>query len=66
MKYTAIFINTLSNGDYSTKFFISSHDKSMAWKDIDTQAPTGMRLLFIIPGEQHVYGQAGNPLTNVA
>ncbi len=66
MKYTAIFIDTLADGGYSTKFFVSSHDKNAAWKDINTLTPTGMRLLFIIPGEQHVYGQADISLTSVA
>ena len=66
MKYTAIFIDGVAARGYSTKFFASSHDKNVAWEDINAQIPIGMRLLFIIPGEQHVYGQADISFTNVA
>ena len=58
MKYTAIFIDGLAEGGYSTRFFISSHDKNVAWRDIEQQAPVGLRLLFIVPGQQLVYSQA--------
>jgi hypothetical protein len=66
MKYTAIFIDGVADSGYSTKFFVSSHDKNVAWKDINAQIPIGTRLLFVIPGEQHVYGQADISFTNVA
>ena len=58
MKYTAIYIDGMATAGYSTRFFIVSHDRNRAWKEIESQTPTGMRLLFVIPGEQHVYSQA--------
>ena len=58
MKYTAVFIDAMAAGGYSTRSFIASHDKNVAWGEIESQAPTGLRLLFIMPGEQLVYSQA--------
>ena len=58
MKYTAVFIDGIAAGGYSTRSFITSHDKNIAWGEIESQTPTGLRLLFIIPGEQLVYSQA--------
>lgn len=66
MKYTAVFINGVAPTGYTTKFFISSHDKQTAWEDIGTQTPTGWRLLFVIPGEQEIYTGSHISLTQVA
>ena len=66
MKYTAIFIDPDSEVGYYTEYFISSHDQKVAWSDIEAHTPSGARLLFIIPGEQHVYSKADISLTEVA
>jgi hypothetical protein len=58
MKYTAVFIDGLAPGGYATRFFIASHDKNVAWGEIESQVPVGLRLLFILPGEQLVYSQS--------
>ena len=65
MRYTAVFLNWTVGG-YTTKHFITHHDKNEAWKDISTQAPDGTRLLLIIPGEQTVYSEADISFATVA
>ena len=56
MKYTAVFMNYVSRC-YSTKYFVTQHDKSQAWKEILSQTPEGHTLILIMPGEQLVYSQ---------
>ena len=56
MKYTAVFTNW-GGRVYSTKFFVTHHDKNQAWKEILSQTPEGHTLILIMPGEQLVYCQ---------
>ena len=56
MKFTAIFMDIA--GNYLTKYFITSHDKNEAWKEILSQVPETHRLVVIMPGQQLVYSQA--------
>ena len=56
MKYTAVFMSRNTAG-YSTKSFVTHHDKNQAWKEILSQTPEGHTLILIMPGEQLVYCQ---------
>ncbi len=66
MKYTAIFLDAASKSGYSTAFFVTHHDRKRAWRNVASQLQLGQRLMFLIPGEQHVFSRADVSLTQVA
>lgn len=66
MKYTAIFLDAASRSGYSTSFFVTHHDREEAWRDIESQLLASQRLMFLVPGEQHVFSRADISMTQVA
>ena len=66
MKYTAIFLDAASKSGYSTAFFVTHHDREEAWRNIASRLELGQRLMFLIPGEQHVFSRVDVSMTQVA
>jgi hypothetical protein len=65
MKYTAVFINQTTK-EYTTQFFVTSHDKNEAWNHILSETPSTFTLILLIPGEQRVYSQDDISFSSVA